>query len=176
MSMREKRDTKARKEVGEMAEKETRSLARWDPFEELDLFSGWSPFREYGPLAGRLARLLGEPGGAMGVRGRFAPSVDISEDDDRYVVTVELPGSKKDDVTVEMKDRVLTIRGEKRNEREQKKEQNRWIERSYGSFSRSFTLPANAVADRVKAGFDHGVLTIEVPKAEEAKPKVIAIK
>jgi len=81
-----------------------------------------------------------------------------------------------DDVTVEMKDSVLTIRGEKRAEREEKKEQSRWVERSYGSFSRSFTLPANAASDRVKAEFKDGVLTIQVPKAEDAKPKVISIK
>jgi HSP20 family protein len=161
-----------------MAEKETpRSLARWDPFEELDFFSDWNPFRGYGLVPARWSRLLGEPGGSpSAIRGRFAPSVDIAEDNDRYVVTVELPGSTKDDITVEMKDQVLTVRGEKRNEREEKKEQGRWIERSYGSFSRSFTLPANAAADRVKAEFNNGVLTIEVPKAEEAKPKTISIK
>lgn len=155
-----------------MADRETRSLARWDPFEELEFFPGWSPFREYGLAPARLARL----GGEGATRGRFAPSVDVSEDDNRYVVTVELPGSKKEDVTVEMKDQVLTIRGEKRSEREEKKEHSRWVERSYGSFSRSFMLPANAAGDRVKAEFNAGVLTIEVPKAEEAKPKVISIK
>jgi HSP20 family protein len=160
-----------------MAEDETRSLTRRDPFEELDFFSGWNPFREYGLVPARWGRLLGEPGGSLqAIRGRFAPSVDISEDNDRYVVTVELPGSKKEDITVEMKDHVLTIRGEKRNEREEKKENSRWVERSYGSFSRSFTLPANAVGERVKAEFREGVLTIEVPKAEEVKPKTISIK
>jgi HSP20 family protein len=161
-----------------MAEKETpRSLTHWDPFEELDFFPGWSPFRERGLAPGRWTRLLGEPAGSLpAIRGRFAPSVDVSEDNDRYVVTVELPGSKKDDITVEMKDQILTIRGEKRNEREEKKEHSRWVERSYGSFSRSFTLPANAAADRIKAEFNNGVLTIDVPKAEEAKPKSISIK
>ena len=159
-----------------MAEKEAKSIARWDPIAELDLFRGWSPFREYGALPSRLARFFGEGGQQVPFTGRFAPSVDIAEDDDRYVITVELPGSKKEDVTVEMNDRVLTIRGEKRNEREEKKEQSRWVERSYGSFSRSFTLPPNAVADRVKAEFKDGVLTIEVPKAEEAKPKAITIR
>ena len=157
-----------------MANKETRSPTRWDPFEEIDFFSGWSPFREYALGPARFGRLLGEPGGAT--RGRFAPSVDITEDDNRYVVTVELPGSKKEDITVEMKDQILTIRGEKRNEREEKKEHSRWVERSYGSFSRSFTLPSNAAGDRVKAEFNAGILTIEVPKAEEAKPKVISVK
>jgi len=156
-----------------MADKEARALAHGHPFEELQLLSAWNPFREYGLSPARAGRLFQE---ASPPPGRFAPSVDISEDDDRYVVTLELAGSKKDDVTVEMKDQVLTIRGEKRNEREEKKEHSHWVERSYGSFSRSFTLPANAVGDRVKASFSDGVLTIEVPKAEEAKPKVISIK
>ena len=155
-----------------MAENEPRSVTRWDPFEELDVFPGWSPFRDWSRPA-RLARLVGEGAPA---RGRLAPAVDIAEDDDRYVVTVELPGSKKDDVTVEMEDSVLTIRGEKRAEREGKKEQSRWVERSYGSFSRSFNLPANAAHERVKAEFKDGVLTVEIPKAEETKPKTISIK
>ena len=158
-----------------MAEKPASVPARRDPFEELDFFSSWNPFREIGFAPGRWARLFGDPG-SLPARGRFAPSVDIGEDEGRYVVTVELPGSKKEDITVEMKDQVLTIRGEKRNEREEKKEHSRWIERSYGSFSRSFALPANAVADRIKAEFRDGVLTVEVPKAEEAKPKTISIK
>ena len=158
-----------------MAEKEPRSVARIDPFEELDLFSGLSPFRDWGLVPARLGRLLGD-GPSSAARRRLAPAVDIVEDDDRYVVTTELPGSKKEDIAVEMKDGVLTIRGEKRNEREEKKEQSRWIERSYGSFSRSFTLPSNAQSDRIKADFRDGVLTIEVPKAEETKPKVISIK
>jgi HSP20 family protein len=158
-----------------MAEDKTRSVARRDPFEELDLFSAWNPFREYAFAPARWTRLFGEPS-AQQARGRLAPSVDIAEDDGRYVVTLELPGSKKDDITVEMKDQILTIRGEKRNEREEKKEHSRWVERSYGSFSRSFTLPANAAADQIKAEFRDGVLTVEVPKAEEAKPKTISIK
>lgn len=159
-----------------MAENEDRKVARIDPFAEFDLFSGLSPFRDWGLVPARLGRLLGEPVGAAGARGRLAPAVDIVEDDDRYVVTTELPGSKKEDITVEMKDGVLTIRGEKRNEREEKKEQSRWIERSYGTFSRSFTLPSNAQGERIKAEFRDGILTIDVPKAEEAKPKVISIK
>jgi HSP20 family protein len=158
-----------------MAENETRKLIRRDPFEELDFFSGWNPLRELGLAPGRWTRMLADPG-PLAARGRFAPSVDIGEDDERYVVTVELPGSKKEDITVEMKDQVLTIRGEKRNEREEKKEHSRWIERSYGSFSRSFALPPNAVADRIKAEFKEGVLTVEVPKAEETKSRAISIK
>jgi HSP20 family protein len=158
-----------------MAEKQTNVPARRDPFEELDFFSAWNPFRELGLVPGRWTRLFGDPG-SLPARGRLAPSVDIAEDDERYVVTVELPGSRKEDITVEMKDQILTIRGEKRNEREEKNEHSRWIERSYGTFSRSFALPANAVADRIKADFREGVLTVEVEKAEETKAKTISIR
>ena len=159
-----------------MAEKEAKSIARWDPIAELDLFRGWSPFREYGALPSRLARFFGEGGQQVPFTGRFAPSVDIAEDDDRYVITVELPGSKKEDVTVEMNDRVLTIRGEKRNEREEKKEKRRLVERSYGTFSRSFTLPANADPEKISASFKDGVLTVTIAKRPETKPRVVDIK
>lgn len=155
-----------------MAKKESEKTPTvWDPFEELDLFRGWRPFRERG-IPARLSRWLEEGAGAV----RFAPAVDVSEDDDRYLVTAEIPGASKDDVTVEADDQMLTIRGEKRSEREGKKEQTRWVERSYGSFSRSFTLPANAATDRVSAAFKDGVLTVTIPKREESKPKVISIK
>jgi HSP20 family protein len=150
--------------------KPTRALSRWDPFEELDLFRGWDPWGERG-LGRRLGELF-----APERRGMLAPAVDIAEDDDKYVITVEVPGASKDDITVEAHDNVLTIRGEKRSEREEKKEQARYIERRYGSFSRSFTLPAQAVADRVSARFENGVLTVELPKAEETKPKAISIQ
>jgi HSP20 family protein len=149
--------------------------ARRDPFWELDPFERWEPLRELGLASPRLSRWMEEAfGGARG--GRLSPAVDVSEDDGKYVVTVELPGTKREDVTVEAHENVLTIRGEKRSEREEKKEQSRWVERTYGSFSRSFTLPANADADRVNASFRDGVLTIEIPKSEAAKPKTIAIK
>jgi HSP20 family protein len=115
--------------------------------------------------------------GARGARaGLGAPAVDIAEDEQKYQITVELPGIGKDDVHVEIHENVMTIRGEKRSEREEKRQQSRWVERSYGSFNRSFTLPANAAADRVNASFKDGVLTIELPKTEAAKPKLISIK
>ena len=159
-----------------MAEKKETSVARRDPFAEL---MEWRPFfgRDlWSPFLGREGRGLLEDVWGRTAAGRVAPSVDISEDDGNYIVTAELPGTKREDVTVELEDDVLTIRGEKRNEREEKKEHSRWIERSYGSFSRSFALPANAVGDRIKAEFKEGVLTVEVPKAEEAKPRAISIK
>ena len=106
----------------------------------------------------------------------FAPAVDVTEDDERYTVTAELPGAKKEDVTVELHEGVLTIRGEKRDERSGEDEQVRWSERVHGSFARSFSLPPNADPNRVSARFDNGVLTVEVDKREESKPKVIRIQ
>ena len=88
---------------------------------------------------------------------------------------MELAGAKKEDVTVEAHDQVLTIRGEKSNERSDENEQRRYVERSFGTFSRSFTFPANADAESVKASFSDGVLTVEIAKREEAKPKTIAV-
>jgi HSP20 family protein len=106
----------------------------------------------------------------------LSPAVDLTENDQGYVVTAELPGVKRDDVTVELHEDVLTIRGEKKSEREEKKDRSHWLERTYGSFSRSFTLPANAVSDQLKASFTDGVLKIEIPKKEATKARQIAIK
>ena len=149
-----------------------RSVARRDPFAEL---AEWRPL--FGPLFGREGRgLLDEIWGRSAFGRALAPSVDISEDDGHYVVSAELPGTKREDVTVELQGDVLTIRGEKRNEREEKKEKRRFVERSYGTFSRSFTLPADADGERVSASFKDGVLTVTIAKRPEAKPRVVDIK
>jgi HSP20 family protein len=162
--------------MAEHTEKSQRALAPIDPFDELDTLERLSPFREFG-FPSRLARLLDDVWGQRPAqRGRLAPAVDICEGDGQFVVTVELPGTKREDITVESHENVLTIRGEKRSEREEKKEQSRWTERTYGAFSRSFTLPATADGDRVNASFKEGILTIEIPKIEEVKPKVVSIK
>lgn len=153
--------------MAENQERGLRTTGRWDPFSELDLFD-----RLLGTRRGGFGRLFDEMPATRG----FQPSVDVAENDDAYLITAELPGAKPEDVTVELHEGVLTIRGEKRNERSGEKEQTRWVERSYGSFSRSFTLPSNAHGDKVDAQFENGVLTITVPKREEAKPRTIAIK
>jgi HSP20 family protein len=149
-----------------MAEREIRTPARIDPYEEDPL---WEPFR--------LSRLL-EPAWTrrLARAEAFVPAVDVAEDDKKYVISVEVPGASKDDVTLEVHENVLTIRGEKRSEREEKKQQTRYVERSYGAFSRSFTLPSDADADQVHADFKNGVLTIEIPKSEAAKPRTISIR
>jgi HSP20 family protein len=137
-----------------------RSLQPWRPFGELE---GW-PFALFGdwPWSDRPRALL--------------PAIDVTENDLHYTITVELPGATKDDVQVELHEGVLTIRGEKKSEREEKKEQRRYVERSYGSFSRSFRLPGDADEARLEASFEDGVLTISVPRTEAAKPKTIAVK
>jgi len=159
-----------------MAEKKERSVARSDPFAELAEWRPleWRPF--WSPLFGREGRSLMEEVWGRGAGRALAPSVDVSEDDGNYVVTAELPGTKREDVTVELEDEVLTIRGEKKNEREEKKEKRRFVERTYGTFCRSFTLPANADPERVGASFKDGVLTVTIGKRPEAKPRVVDIK
>ena len=162
--------------MAEKHEQETKALARWDPFGELEAFTRWDPFRAL-VGRGRLSRLMEEVlGDRPFARGELAPALDLHETDSEYVVTVELPGVRKEDVSVEMTEGVLTVRGEKKSEREEKKERSRWVERSYGSFSRSFTLPANATPDRIDASYKDGILTLRIGKREETKPKTIAIK
>jgi HSP20 family protein len=142
-------------------------MARENPRRDL-----WNPFGEEFFSPERFFRDLASPQRAV----RLAPAVDVCEDERAYKITVELPGVKRDEVTVEVHENVLSIRGEKKSEREEKKDKTHWVERSYGSFTRSFTLPPTAVAEDLKASFSDGVLTIEIPKKEEAKPRTIAIK
>lgn len=163
-----------------MAEQETRPTETrptvWDPFRELERFEHWNPFRDLAAGASpfdRLAQLWEERGGRSGL---IAPAIDVSESDDHYAVTVEVPGANRDDITVEVENDVLSIRGEKKSEREEKKEQRRWSERTYGSFVRSFRLPPNADGERISASFDNGVLTLEIPKKEGSKPTVISVE
>lgn len=149
-----------------MSDKTPARFEHWDPFREFDLFRGW-------PSMGLLS---GPREAALGAAGRWAPSMDVSETDAQYVATVELAGAKKEDVHVEVEDGVLTIRGEKRSEREEEKEQRRFTERTYGAFSRSFTLPSNANPEEIKASFEDGVLKVEIGKREQAKAKAIVVQ
>jgi HSP20 family protein len=148
-----------------------RAVAPWLPFEG---FERWpSLFGEW-PFSSRLRRAGGDAFPWPG--GKVVPAVDIRENDHHYAVTAELPGVRKEDVQVELDQGMLTIRGEKTSEREEKKEQCRYTERSYGSFSRSFSLPSDADADRLEASFKDGVLSLTIPRIEKAKPRAIAIK
>jgi HSP20 family protein len=163
-----------KKDKDKEKDKQGRLPSRWDPFAELE---AWRPFGErmWSPRA--FARMMEEffEGWPAAPRHMW-PAIDVSEDNDRYTVSVELPGARRDDVTVELTEGAITIRGEKRSEREERKEHARYTERRFGSFSRSFTLPRDADPDRIEASFNEGILTLTIGKREEGKPKTIAIK
>jgi len=122
----------------------------------------------------RTARHLPDLWSEEGPLAGWAPAMDIVENDESYAITIELAGARKDDVTIECHDNMLTIKGEKHSEREEKDEHRHYKERSFGSFSRSIRLPADA-SDDVKATFRDGVLTVEIPKVEAKKPRSVSI-
>lgn len=106
----------------------------------------------------------------------FSPAVDIKETQKEYLVRVEVPGISKKDIEIEISDNILTIKGERKFEKEEKGESYHRVERSYGSFCRSFTLPTQVASDKIEASFKDGLLDIKIPKAEEKIPKKIEIK
>jgi HSP20 family protein len=105
----------------------------------------------------------------------LAPAADVIENKDNFLVTAELPGIRKEDIKVSIQDNVLTISGEKKRESETKGRTWHRVEREFGSFIRSFELPTTVHPDKIKADFKDGVLNVEIPKVEEAKPKEIAV-
>ena len=105
----------------------------------------------------------------------WMPPVDIQETADSYRLTAELPGLTKEDINITLENNVLRLTGERKFEKDAKKEGYHRIERTYGAFSRAFTLPSQVNHDKVEAAFENGVLTITVPKAEQAKPRKISI-
>jgi HSP20 family protein len=107
--------------------------------------------------------------------GMWNPAVDLYEQDDHFVIKAELPGVDKKDISIDLKDRVLTLSGERSHENEAKEENYYRRERSFGKFQRAFTLPAEVDSDKIKAEFKDGLLRIEVPKPEEQKPKQVTI-
>lgn len=147
------------------------ALVRWDPLK--DLIS----------LQERMNRLFDEAltrttkGDEETLsRGIWSPAVDIYETEDDIVLKAELPGISKDDVTVEVKDNILVLKGERKFEKDVKEENYHRMERAYGAFQRSFTLPNIVEKDKVKARYKDGVLEITLPKASESKPKQIKVE
>jgi HSP20 family protein len=137
-----------------------------------DLFQTWR----------RMNRILDDtvaPRGWSGENGAlttaWVPACDIAEDPAMLRVTLEVPGVRAEDVKVNLENNVLTISGEKRQETEDKTERFHRYERSYGAFERSFTLPSTVDADRIKARVDNGVLVVEIPKVEKARPREIPV-
>ena len=137
----------------------------------------YSPWQELEQLNRQLSHLFEDGPASVAPRegGLWVPPVDIRETKDALLVQAELPGIEKKDITLEIKEGVLTISGERRYEKDVDEDHTHRIERSYGSFSRSFSLPANIEADKVKAAMKDGVLEITLPKRESAKPKAITI-
>jgi HSP20 family protein len=141
----------------------------------------WRPFREVSRLRREMDRLWDDYFGS-GRRGlqplqaEFAPVVDVKETAEAVVVKAEVPGMDAKEINISVTGNVLTIEGEKKSEREDKEENYHLVERSYGSFSRSLTLPAAVDLDKIEAKYDQGVLTVTCPKKEEVKPKPIKIK
>jgi HSP20 family protein len=141
----------------------------------------WEPVRELNSLQSEMNRLFNAffdtpTTGANGAPRRFIPSMDLTETDTQYVLKADLPGVSEDDVSIELDDNVLTVSGERKSEREEKKEGYHRVERSFGHFGRSLTLPDGVDADAIAATFDKGVLEVRIPKPEQRQPRRVAIK
>ena len=154
------------------------ALTRWNPVREL---SEWNPFREMDEFHNRLGRFFGSNNSRSKGReditvAEWSPLVDITEDDKEYLIKAELPEVKKDEVKVRVEDGVLYISGERRFEKEEKGKRYHRVERAYGSFTRSFTLPDDADPAKVQAHFKDGLLSVHVAKDRNARPKAIEIK
>lgn len=142
----------------------------------------WDPFQEMSALQERMNRLFSDVRAQAPVRGEeivqgaWIPAVDIFETNEAIVLKAELPGKTAQDISVEVKDNTLTLKGEKKFEKEVKEENYHRVERSYGSFQRAFTLPGTIHQEKVKAKFKDGILEITLPKVEEAKPKQVKVE
>ena len=140
----------------------------------------WDPFRELEEVSNRLNRVFGRPlarlePNEMMTMADWTPSADISETDTAYLIKAEIPGVNKEDVKVSIENGMLTIQGERKMEKEEKGKRYHRIERSYGSFIRSFRVPDDADESAVKAEFKDGVLNVTLNKSARAKPKAINV-
>ena len=145
----------------------------------MTVLTRWDPFRELTSLQNRMSRLFEEQYGSRGeealTAGAFVPPVDIYEDEHSIQLKLEVPGLDQKALDVKVENNVLTVSGERKFEKEEKEENFRRVERRYGSFTRSFTLPNTVNADDVSADYNDGVLKIRLGKRAEAKPKQIKV-
>jgi len=144
------------------------AIVRWDPFRDLISIQD----RMNRLFEQTLARTREDEGIAAST---WTPAVDIYETPDQVVMKAELPGLTREDIEINVRDNTLSLRGQRKFEKDVKEENYLRIERAYGSFQRSFTLPATIQQDKIKAVFRDGVLELTLPKAEEARPKQIKI-
>jgi HSP20 family protein len=133
----------------------------------------WDPFREMTQLQNRFDRLFEAVGGRQ---ESWLPAVDVFDTQDAVVLKAELAGMNPDDIQIEVEDNVLTIKGERKFEEKVDEERYYRVERRFGSFQRSLALPQGVKADQIEAGYDEGILTVTVPKAEQEKPKRIEVQ
>lgn len=142
----------------------------------------WNPFRELDDVQNRLGSFFGGAfprfgNGNGGLKlADWSPQVDITEDDNEYLIKADLPEMKKDEIKVNVENGVLSVSGERKTEKEEKNKKFHRIERSYGTFERSFTVPDDADGAKVAAEFKDGVLRVHLPKNPVAKPKAIEVK
>ncbi len=145
----------------------------------MTILTRWDPFREFTTLQDRMNRLFQDSFG----QGRdealstssFAPAVDVYEDEHKITLKIEVPGIDEKDIDIRVENNTLTVTGERKFEKEEKEENYRRVERHYGSFTRSFTLPSTVDANNITADYDKGVLKVQLAKKAEAKPKQIKV-
>ena len=148
----------------------------------MNLVTRWDPFREMEDLQKRLTSIFGVAPGRVAngkedmTVAQWLPLVDITEDDREYLIKAELPEVRKEDVKVTVENGVLTLSGERKFEKEEKDKRYHRIERAYGSFTRSFSVPDDAEDSKVSAEFKDGVLTVRLVKSEKSRPKAIDVK
>jgi HSP20 family protein len=144
----------------------------------MTVLTRWEPFREFSTLQDRMNRLFRESfeGQEQSLStSSFAPAVDVYEDEHNVALKIEVPGIDEKDIDIRIENNVLTVHGERKIEKEEKEENFRRVERQYGSFTRTFTLPNTVDTENVQANYDKGVLKINLPKKAEAKPKQIKV-
>jgi HSP20 family protein len=140
----------------------------------------WDPFREFVTLQDRMNRLFRDSYGPEGrdealTTTSFAPPVDVYEDEHNVTLKIEVPGIDEKDIDVRVENHTLTVHGERKFEKDEKEENYRRIERSYGAFTRTFTLPNTIDTENIEASYEKGVLNVKLSKRAEAKPKQIKV-
>ena len=145
----------------------------------MTVLTRWEPFREFSTLQNRINRVFRESyregQDESLTTSSFAPAVDVYEDEHNVTLKIEVPGIDEKDIDVRLENNTLTVHGERKIEKEEKEENYRRVERQYGSFTRTFTLPTTVDFEKVSATYDKGVLKITLPKKAEAKPKQIKV-
>src|SRR6266498_5174724 len=145
----------------------------------MTVLTRWEPFREFTTLQDRMNRLFRDSFGDTREEAlstsTFAPPVDVYEDEHNITLKIEVPGIDEKDIDVRIENNTLIVHGERKFEKEEKEENFRRVERQYGSFTRSFSLPNTVDSDQVSANYEKGVLKISLPKKAEAKPKQIKV-